>query len=174
MRCITLIEINIGQFKKNAGEIVTIAREAEMAPVGFGEEQIVFQNPVQLNLTLTNTKGTISLEGKAKATLMLVCDKCLDTFYMPLETELSEIYYHEGQIQGEPDEDWIPYKGDVLDIGPEVEKAFLISLPMRVICGENCKGLCPVCGNHKLRQPCQCEEETGDPRLTILKDLLPK
>ncbi|MDD2499121.1 MAG: DUF177 domain-containing protein, partial [Desulfitobacteriaceae bacterium] len=64
------------------------------------------------------------------------------------------------------------YEGDKIDILPQVLQTILLELPMKVLCREDCKGLCPVCGTNLNIKECRCERESIDPRLAALKNLL--
>lgn len=170
-----MIEINIATLKSSPGDIKNITMEAKLSPIGEGAEEVGFVDDlVKLELTLTNLNNTLILNGQANATLILICGNCLDKFNLPMEVFLSEVYYNETREKADLGEDWIPYKGDILDITLEVKTAFLNSLPMRLVCKKDCKGLCSVCGNNLNYKACQCQKKDIDPRLMVLQNLLKK
>ena len=59
-----------------------------------------------------------------------------------------------------------------LDLDELLRADILLSLPSKILCKEDCKGLCSVCGADRNKQECHCEEKSVDPRLEILGDLL--
>lgn len=172
--CIKLIEVDVSRFKNNPGEVKKLIMAVDMPPVLSEVEQIEFEEPVKLNLVLTNINNTIFVEGDISAKLRLACGNCLDTFSFPVQADFSETYYNEGREGIEPGEFYTPYSGDKLDLTPEVVKSVILVLPMRIVCRQDCKGLCPSCGGNKNRENCDCARETVDPRLEMLKKLLPK
>ena len=68
------------------------------------------------------------------------------------------------------------YDGDRLDLGEVVREQVLLALPLKPLCREDCRGLCPRCGQNRNLGPCGCPppEEPGDPRLEPLRKLVDK
>ena len=60
---------------------------------------------------------------------------------------------------------------DEIDLGHLMREQFYLALPMKPLCGDDCRGLCPVCGTNLNRGRCQCKREWEDPRLAVLKTL---
>jgi uncharacterized protein len=52
-----------------------------------------------------------------------------------------------------------------------VETETTLALPMKPLCRDDCRGLCPVCGGNRNLVACACAQRTPDPRLAVLKDL---
>lgn len=78
----------------------------------------------------------------------------------------SEKISNEEDFQVLLDSDWWP---ESLDLAPQVWESFILSLPPKVLCSPDCKGLCPNCGQNLNVGTCSCKEEEGDPRLAALK-----
>jgi uncharacterized protein len=57
------------------------------------------------------------------------------------------------------------------DITGLVWEQFLIALPDKPLCSSSCKGICSYCGRNLNKGACQCHEESGDPRLSVLRNL---
>jgi uncharacterized protein len=60
----------------------------------------------------------------------------------------------------------------VLDLTEVVRQALFLAMPMNPICKDDCAGLCPQCGSNLNQEQCQCERDTVDPRLEVLRQLL--
>ena len=58
------------------------------------------------------------------------------------------------------------------DLDPLITEDIFLDLPSKLLCSEDCKGLCPVCGKNRNEGDCGCEKQTVDPRLEILKQLM--
>ncbi len=100
------------------------------------------------------------------------CDRCLKEFSNKIETVLSGRLIEKTEKQNdEDDEVLIYYQGDDVSLEEPVISAMLLSLPMKSICKEGCKGLCPVCGINRNDEKCNCEDNNIDPRLAKLKEL---
>ncbi len=63
------------------------------------------------------------------------------------------------------------YRGKQIDLDPIVREQVLLSLPMHVVCREDCRGLCGMCGQNLNEAACGCESKRVDPRLAVLKDI---
>jgi uncharacterized protein len=63
---------------------------------------------------------------------------------------------------------------DVIDLTQVVDEQVALALPMKILCNEECKGLCPRCGIDLNRGECKCRVETSDDRLLVLKDIKEK
>jgi uncharacterized protein len=66
------------------------------------------------------------------------------------------------------------YENDEIDLGHLMHEQFVLSLPMKPLCEEACKGLCPECGTNLNRGTCDCKPLWEDPRLAALRELRTK
>ena len=62
------------------------------------------------------------------------------------------------------------YRDDKIDLGEVVREQLYLALPMKPLCQEDCKGLCPVCGVNRNRETCTCQQEWVDPRMAALAE----
>jgi uncharacterized protein len=62
------------------------------------------------------------------------------------------------------------YRDEKIDLGEVVREQLYLALPMKPLCREDCKGLCPVCGANRNRETCTCQQEWVDPRMAALKE----
>jgi uncharacterized protein len=69
------------------------------------------------------------------------------------------------------DADQEPFDGKRIEMDPFVREQLLLALPVAVVCREDCKGLCTVCGNNLNERECGCERKPVDVRLLKLKDI---
>jgi uncharacterized protein len=63
------------------------------------------------------------------------------------------------------------FDGKTIDLDPIVREQVLLALPMYVVCKEECRGLCSICGQNLNEKECGCERKAVDPRLAVLKDI---
>ena len=66
------------------------------------------------------------------------------------------------------------YEDDKIDLGQLMREQFLLSLPMKPLCSDACRGLCPVCGTNLNRGSCDCKSTWDDPRLAALREIREK
>ena len=76
---------------------------------------------------------------------------------MDLATPIGESYYRVDEAPADPDDDERIYgEDDIIDISSDIEQAFLLTLPIRIVCRDDCRGLCPGCGRNLNAEECSC------------------
>lgn len=137
--------------------------------------------PVSLGFDITKDKEQFHLVGEVKTTLELSCSRCLETFTCPVDAAFDVRYQPHTQNAGEGEkeieEDDLStafYENEEIDLGQLMREQFYLSVPMKPLCQEGCRGLCPVCGTNLNRGMCDCKREWEDPRLAALKEFRTK
>lgn len=167
-----MIQIDVSRLKSTQGDVRAIEMDVNLEPLKADAEVFIFNEPLHLSLKATSIGDAIAVSGQIRANITVACGNCLESFILPLSTDISEAYYNQSQEGVEAGEEWIPYSGDFIDITPEVVRNILLELPMRLVCKEECRGLCPGCGENLNSSRCTCSKENIDPRLAKLKSLL--
>jgi uncharacterized protein len=136
--------------------------------------------PVTLALDVFKDQRRFRLVGRVSTALELTCSRCLEAFRLPLDAAFDLIYtpaqdnVGEGEIEIEDDDlSTAFYRDETIDLGDLMREQFLLALPMKPLCGDGCRGLCPHCGTNLNLAVCGCSQEWTDPRLDALKDLTP-
>ena len=130
-----------------------------------------------LSLTITNTgKKVLKIEAKGRITVNIPCDKCLKDvpteFDIDFEQEIDMQASKEDRIK---DLDEINYvTGCSLDVEQLVHNEILIHWPLRVLCKEDCRGICPKCGKDLNEGSCECDQTSPDPRMAVISDIFSK
>jgi uncharacterized protein len=134
--------------------------------------------PVSLSFDIFKDKQAFRLAGRVQTTLELKCSRCLEPFTAPVDQAFDLRYQphtaNTGEGEREIEEDDLTtafYENDEIDLGHLMHEQFVLSLPMKPLCGDDCKGLCPVCGTNLNRGTCDCKPVWEDPRLAVLKKL---
>jgi len=138
--------------------------------------------PVELSMDIEKAgAGAVRVRGRATTRLMLECGRCLDEMEVPVDARFELRYVPQEQNAGEPEreiaEDDLTtayYREGALDVVDMLREQFQLALPMKPLCAESCRGLCPECGANLNRANCGCDPTWVDPRLALLKDLLKK
>lgn len=109
---------------------------------------------------------SVHLRGRLSARLGLQCGRCLEAFVLPVEQDLDLFYLRrhaddEGDEEDEvelSDRDMVIayYDRDELDLGEMVREQFFLAVPLKRLCREDCRGLCPMCGANRNRARCDC------------------
>ncbi len=164
-----MLQLDIGRLKRSQGESSRFELAVELPSLELQGESISFAGPANAVLTVLNTGKNLVVEGIVSGTIELTCSRCLKHFIFDFEAPIEETYVHSMDNYAEQA---IPYSGDMLDLTPEVLKSILLELPMKAVCSEECRGLCPKCGSDLNKDGCGCVHGDVDPRLSVLKNLL--
>jgi len=167
-----VIRLDISKIKGKTGEEQHYLIECRLPPQRLGFDEISFCGPLQLDLTAVAGQNSIKLTGRLDANIEVACSRCLELFTMLVRAKIDEVFYNSSQPDVEPGEEWIPYKGEQLDITDEVIRTLFSELPMKPVCRADCRGLCQSCGSNLNYTECGCSKEETDPRLEVLKKLL--
>ncbi|MDD2447795.1 MAG: DUF177 domain-containing protein [Tissierellia bacterium] len=140
------------------------------------ESNIKVISPIRFVGDIFKVDGEYDLNVNIYYTIDTNCNRCLKPTTMEMETLLSEqIIIDKGNINIEEfDEEFIYLQDYLLNMDDYIWSQVVISLPMKILCSNNCKGLCPQCGIDLNTQSCNCMDNTIDPRLEKLKELFPK
>lgn len=160
--------INISDIKKEKGSWKKVNNTLKFNAFKYKGNRIEFSRDVDYNLTIVNTGEYIHVEGNAHTALKVKCDRCLEPFTMPFSFKVDENFSEDYQDEY----DVLPITDDCIDIGKAVKNNLMLNLPIKFICNQACKGLCPYCGINQNTDQCQCHEDEVDPRLAPLKKLL--
>jgi uncharacterized protein len=141
-------------------------------------EGVEFEKPIKVDLTVSKSKDQLICRGTITAPVKLECSRCLLKFDEGQSADLDFVIDLSGVSEGTGSEEDGFFVADpassyfVLD--DLVREAIILSLPLKPLCSEECKGLCPVCGTDLNRTPCHCVIVKTDPRWDKLKGLLKK
>ena len=139
--------------------------------------QIEWKHPVNVEYTITNTGDRVlELEGSGLVTVGIPCDRCLEEvrtripfeFKRKLDMKLTD----EERVNDLDESSYLT--GYDLDVDRLVYLEVLMSWPLKVLCREDCKGICSQCGKNLNDGPCGCVEEPKDPRMAAISDIFSK
>jgi uncharacterized protein len=136
--------------------------------------------PVELSMDVEKAGGdAFRVTGRVVTKLELDCGRCLDPFEVPIDAPFELRYIpardNTGEGEREIEEDDLTtafYREGALDVIEMLREQFTLALPMKPLCAEACRGLCPECGANLNRTECGCTPKWEDPRLAALKGLL--
>lgn len=154
-------------------------------PSAFDADEGAFavREPVELAFDLDKDGERYHLVGRVATTLELTCSRCLEPFRMPVDAAFDLQYLPRpataGPEAGTDDEDGVQigaddltaafYEDEAIDLCQLMREQFYLALPMKPLCSEACRGLCPVCGTNLNRGTCTCQTTWKDPRLAGLR-----
>ena len=154
------------------GASVSFSTSLDLSDLRYGNCYPVSE-PVQASGSVRNTAGVLVMTGKINTTIHGVCDRCASDFTSDLEFPLDVVLVTE--LSNEENEDkWVfPLEGDSANLEDIIRTVFVLNMDSKLLCSEDCKGLCFRCGKNLNHGPCDCKKEI-DPRLAALRQLLDK
>lgn len=146
----------------------------------FASEQQDYRiaKPVELVVDVYKKNREYRLVGHVSTVLELECGRCVEPFPLPVDVSFDLLYLPHGENAGEGEleieEDDLStafYRDDMIDLGQLMREQFYLALPMKPLCDEACRGLCPHCGTNLNQSSCNCVSQWVDPRLEALRAL---
>lgn len=123
---------------------------------------------IEGTLRLTRTKEGVLVQARVTIIVDNICSRCLDVVQQAIDLDLEELYAHPPSSISE-----FGIGADaILDLAPLLRAEVLIEKSHKILCREDCLGLCPECGANLNHETCTCNTEQIDPRLARLKELL--
>ena len=154
------------------GASVPFTTSVDLRDLQYGENYPVTE-PVEASGTVRNTAGVLMMTGTVHTTIHGVCDRCASDFDRYVEFPIDVVLVTEFTNEENEDEWVFPLEGDSADLEDIVRMVFVLNLDSKLLCKEDCKGLCCRCGKNLNDGPCSCQKEL-DPRFAALKQLLEK
>jgi uncharacterized protein len=142
----------------------------------------------------------VVLHSRVTSAMEVTCGRCLEPYVVPVSADVETRFVPPaefakvtaetaakaglltaGAVAGDDDEDVEPhgeghvvglaeYRDEAIDLGEVIREQLYLALPMKPLCQESCKGLCPVCGANRNRETCHCQHQWEDPRMAALAE----
>ena len=129
--------------------------------------------PVKAVGKVRNTAGVLVMTGEISTTIHGTCDRCAADFDRDVLIPIDVVLVTE-MANEENEDEWVfPLEGDSADLDDIVRTVFVLNLDSKLLCKDDCAGLCCRCGKNLNDGPCNCQKEL-DPRFAALKQLLEK
>ncbi len=150
--------------------ICGIEMEAFSSP--DGDYDWIRKEPVTLHIVNTGDQK-LKITGKLCLSLSIPCSRCLEPVEVPFDLDIEEeVDCRMTEEQRRENLEEQPFiDGYDLDIDSFVCNELLLNQPMKVLCQENCKGLCSKCGANLNLRPCTCDRVSLDPRMAAIQDI---
>ena len=135
------------------------------------------EEPIGVQVSYYRAGTELFFEGALHASTTATCARCAEEFAAPSDRDFRFVlspksvgFNGEKDLRDE-DLEFSLYEGDQIDLSPLIREQFLLSLPTRPLCREDCRGLCPKCGVNLNHTQCDCSTEVGHPGLAALRNL---
>ena len=164
-------------------EEVVVQEQGLAQVLGLDLAPELSSEPLEVYCQLSKVEELFVAKGWVKGVMLLTCDRCLEAFKSGYKS-FFEMHYRlqADEVKQDDESEELPdgavetvfFEGDILDIADQVRQTVLLSVPMRAICREDCRGLCGSCGCNLNVESCQCSGQSTDPRWSALKNWKPQ
>jgi uncharacterized protein len=142
-------------------------------------ETVRLAEPLEVQGKVRKQPIGVKLIGQLKTALEVFCNRCLQNFNFPLNVQFEENFVtsedfssqSELELKNDTDFSLSVFDGERINLDEAVQEQIWLNLPDRLLCRENCQGICPHCGANKNEVNCHCEVKEIDPRWQKLRDL---
>jgi uncharacterized protein len=128
--------------------------------------KLTLKSPLKVSGNAYYDGEIISTKGNIDAVTEAQCSRCLKSFDYGIHTGFEEDFSKQGAK-----EDTYPILNNEIDLYDMVIDVIILSMPLKMLCTEECMGLCPVCGSNLNEKDCGCQKDDSDPRFAVLKGL---
>ena len=163
--------INLSDVLTSEGRQVTREVPLEMTGFGNGQERFEITNKSPVSFTFTNVeKGKARVSGSAELTFRTCCDRCLTEVPTVLVLDFNRLVTAPG-VEDEEADDLEFMDGYQLDVEAFIHNEILVNWPAKILCRDDCKGICPKCGQNLNIRDCGCDTFVPDPRMAVIQDI---
>ncbi len=164
--------LGLAKIIDSPGASVSFSTSVDLSDLCFGSCYPVTE-PVLASGTVRNTAGVLMMTGLISTTLHGTCDRCASEFTQKREVPMDVVLVTELSNEDNEDEWVFPLEGDSADLEDIVRTVFVLNMDSKLLCKEDCLGMCCRCGKNLNEGPCSCQKEL-DPRFAALRQLLNK
>ena len=161
--------IDLKRIFVNENSSLPIEYSLDMSNVDFSGVYPL-KNPVEINGAVSNKASLVELDARINYVFEAPCDRCgvdcAEKHTLHIQKSLAP------SIEGEESDSILLVPDMKLDLDELVYSEVIVSLPMKHLCKDDCKGICAKCGKNLNEGKCDCPEKEIDPRLSALAELL--
>lgn len=155
-------------------ENAELSEEAEIGFSSFDTKLGSYPVTEKTNASLhfaNRDREKLLITGRAKLTLLMPCARCLQDTPVTIDLEIEKELPLKTE-EGEAEEDEGILNGTELDTDRLIFDELLLNCPMKVLCRDDCKGICPNCGCNLNEKECGCDRTVRDPRMAKFLDFM--
>lgn len=173
---LTTLELDISKIRSVNGSRETF--HAETDSFDFWDADWQLAKPLTVDLEISHEGKFLNMKGHIHTAVKGNCSRCLKEVVVPVSCDFAEQLLYAKDVSlfshlavGEVEEKYFIYDNDTLDITDIIRESILAVLPQKILCRDDCRGLCPKCGKNLNQGQCDCDLHEVDPRLAILAKL---
>ena len=170
------MRIELENLEGGKSDFVHVYQPEDLNPV---DERIDVIEPATVSGKVRLAGNEVFVNGHVETRAKVECDRCLQPVEIPVNADFALEYIPGSEYEStdvvELTEDQLSvavFDGEAIDVNEIVKEQIVLAVPTRVLCRENCKGICPECGTDRNTANCSCITNDIDPRWAALKKLI--
>ena len=178
------MEILIEQIKED-GLVFEFDKSVETFPVlaeMVANGECEFAVPIRTALRALRIGDMVEIDGDIETSVYLPCNRCLQPFETPLKSHFEFTYMRrvaDTIENSEPQEIELStedmaivyFQGEKINLKDTIQEQVVMAFPLRALCKQDCKGLCPKCGADLNEDPCDCDRRSSLGKFAVLENL---
>lgn len=169
------MRIELENLEGGKGDFAHVYHPDDLTPV---DERIRFTEPVAVTGKVRRAGNEVFVNGHVDTRVQAECDRCLQPVELPVSADFALEYIPGSEYEStevaeltEAEMSVAVFDGQAIDVDEIVKEQILLAVPTRMLCREDCKGICPECGTDRNTGDCNCVAKDIDPRWAALKNL---
>jgi uncharacterized protein len=138
--------VNVADLLRTPGATKRLQIEAAVEGLDLPLAHVPGSAPLALDLRLDALVEGIRVSGTVSGAMSLECRRCLTEVGAPLAVEVDEVYTYAGLPEVE---EGFAVDGEAVDLEPMIRDAVVLAMPLNPLCRQDCRGLCPQCGQDR-------------------------
>jgi uncharacterized protein len=175
MAAFCAMRIELENLEGGRGDFAHVYQPEDLNPV---DERVQIIEPATVSGKVRLAGHELFVNGHIETRAQVECDRCLKPVELPVSADFALEYItgaeYESSAVAELTEDELSvavFDGEAIDVDEVVKEQVLLAVPTRMLCREDCKGICPECGTDLNTGECACKKDDIDPRWAALKNL---
>jgi uncharacterized protein len=169
------MRIELENLEGSKGDFAYVYQPDGLGPV---DERIRLTEPAIVKGRVRLSGNEVLVNGHIDTRVQVECDRCLQPVELPVSTDFALEYISASDYESsdaaeltEAEMTVSVFDGEAIDVDEIVKEQILLAVPTRMLCRDDCKGICPECGIDKNTGECRCVIDDIDPRWAALKNL---
>ena len=170
-----VMRIELENLEGSKGDFAHVYQPDELNPV---DERVSLIAPAAVNGKVRLSGNEVFVNGHVETRAQVECDRCLKPVELPVNVDFTLEYISDSDYESietaeltEAEMSVSVFDGAAIDVDEIVKEQILLAVPTRMLCREDCKGICPECGTYRNTGECTCVTNDIDPRWAALKNL---
>jgi uncharacterized protein len=169
------MRIELENLEGGKGDFAHVYEPDDLNPV---DERVSLTQPATVSGKVRLAGNEVFVNGHVETRAKIECDRCLQPVETPVNADFALEYISGSEYESsevaeltEAEMSVSVFDGEALDVDEIVKEQVLLAVPTRMLCREDCKGICPECGTDRNTGDCSCATSDIDPRWAALKNL---